>query len=517
MGRAFISYKTNAKPDDRLAKFFADYLTARKHEIFIQTKIAPGQNWPSIVDQELNLADFLIVLLSDQSGSSEMVIEEVRRAAHLKDTQGKPVIVPVHLAKQVVMPYDLGAKVNRLERLKWLSDGDENAVAEELDKVLSTGQVPAAQPLPQAQAAALSADGGAAPVGGQIASPLPAFDASWLKSLDAQGGPVRLESPFYVARPHDQTTMQRIVEKGRTLLLRGSRQIGKSSLLARLYQHAMDHAVRAVYIDFQMFDHTQLQSLDKLLLSIANQIGDELSANNLPDAVWKAARSPQQNLTRYLQDEIIGAVTDPIVLLMDEVDRLFAFPDYRDDFFALVRYWHSRRAIDPRLARLNLVLAYSTEASMFIKNPNQSPFNVGEPFELGDFTRAQFEGLNVKHGSPLKKAADINAIFDVVGGHPFLVRQALYELVSNSIVVADLLASAATDDGPFGGHLQSYLLRFREHADLIQPMKAVLLTGECPDDVSFYRLRSIGLVRGPDRKHVQPRCGLYNQYLGARL
>jgi hypothetical protein len=517
MGRAFISYKTNAKPDDRLAKFLAEYLTDRNHEIFIQTKIAPGQNWPSIVDTELKQADFLIVLLSDQAGGSEMVIEEVRRASHLRETQGRPVIIPVHLAQQVNVPYDLGAKVNRLERLKWLADGDEIAVAKKLDDALSTGQVVASQPAQPVQAGALSADGGVASATGQMACPLPAFDVSWLKSLDAQGGPVRLESPFYVARPHDDTARQRIVEKGRTLLLRGSRQIGKSSLLARLYQHALDNKVRTVYIDFQMFDHTQLQSLDKLLLSIGNQIGDDLNANNLPDATWKAARTPQQNLTRYLQEEIIGATTDPIVLLMDEVDRLFAFPDYRDDFFALVRYWHSRRAIDPRLARLNLVLAYSTEASMFIKNANQSPFNVGEVFELGDFTRPQFEQLNFKHGTPVKSATDIDKLLEIIGGHPFLVRQSLYELATSALSVKDLIANAADDDGPFGGHLQPYLLRFNEFADLKQAMKSVLQNGVCPDDVSFHRLRSIGLVRGPDRTHVTARCGLYGRYFGARL
>jgi hypothetical protein len=266
-----------------------------------------------------------------------------------------------------------------------------------------------------------------------------------------------------------------------------------------------------------MFDHRQLQSLDKLLLAIANQIGDDLNANNLPDATWKPARTPQQNLTRYLQDEIIGANNDPIVLLMDEVDRLFAFPDYRDDFFALVRYWHSRRAIDPKLARLNIVLAYSTEASMFIKNANQSPFNVGEVFELGDFTRLQFEDLNFKHGTPVKNPTDIDALLDVVGGHTFLVRQSLYELATSPIAVKELLTTAADDDGPFAGHLQPYLLRFHEFVELSQPMKSVLQSGVCPDDVSFYRLRSIGLVRGPDRTHVTPRCGLYRQYFGARL
>ena len=61
------------------------------------------------------------------------------------------------------------------------------------------------------------------------------------------------------------------------------------------------------------------------------------------------------------------------------------------------------------------------------------------------------------------------------------------------------------------------MLRFHEGRDLKEPMKSVIQRGICPDDLSFYRLRSAGLVRGPDRMHAQPRCGLYADYFGSRL
>jgi hypothetical protein len=415
------------------------------------------------------------------------------------------------------MPYDVGAKLNRLQHLKWLTDGDETLIAEKLQEVMSTGQAPPEAPeLEQDKAAALSADGLPSPAKDQLACPLPSFDASWLKSLDAQGGPVRLESPFYVSRPDDETCKQRVGEKGHTLLIRGGRQIGKSSLLARLYQHTRDAKLRTVYIDFRVLDQQQLQSLDVLLLSIANQIYDDLSPNNEPQSIWKNYRSSGQNLTRYLQTEIIGTNPEPVVLFMDEVDRILTH-DYRDDFFALIRYWHDGRARDSQLALLNLILAYSTEAALFIQNLNQSPFNVGQVFELADFTKPHFEDLNFKHGSPVKKAAEIDTLMQLLGGHPFLVRQALYELAISQISVVDLIARAAADDGPFSSHLQSYLLGFRKYSELKQPMKSVLHNGTCPDDVSFYRLRSIGLVRGSDRTRVTPRCGLYQHYFGAHL
>lgn len=517
MAKAFISYTGHAKPDDELAAYFADYLAKRQHVIFIQTKIAPGESWPEVVDTKLKEADYLILVLSTEAARSDMVIEEVRRAVRLRQDNGHPILLPVRLG-EVDMPYDLGAKVNRIQHLKWLADGDEEKIAVKLNEILSGEHAEQEEPEPNSPiATTLSADGAQTPSDKTGALPLPAFDASWLKSIDAEGGAVRLDSPFYIERPNDGTCKQRVVEKGHTLLISGPRQIGKSSLLARLYQKARDKQVRAVYLDFQILSNKELANLDTLLPSIANQIYDDLNLNNEPTTVWRANRTAGQNLTRYLQNEVIGTHLEPMVILMDEVDRIFKFPDYRDDFFALVRYWHTRRAVDPKLEWLNLVLAYSTEASLFIQNEHQSPFNVGEKFELLDFTRSQFEQLNLKHGKPVKNDNDLEKLMNLLGGHPFLVRHTLYELAVKKTSVADLISSAARDDGPFSGHLQYYMLRLQEPHGLRQPMKLVLQNGICPDDVSFFRLRSAGLVRGPDRTKAEPRCGLYAQYFGARL
>ncbi|MEQ1908770.1 MAG: AAA-like domain-containing protein [Vicinamibacterales bacterium] len=516
MAKAFISYKSNVKPDDQLASFFANYLETRQHEVFIQTKIQPGESWPEIVDKKLKDSDYLILLLSPESMASEMVIEEVRRSVRYREQNGRPRLLPVRLADRVELPYDVGARVNRLQHLKWLNNGDEDAIAGKIADVLTADAEVQEEVVQAGKAEALSADGAATAAGQKIDCPLPSFDVSWLKELNAQGGPVRLDSPFYVLRDQDTLCQQRIGEQGRTVLIRGSRQMGKTSLLARLYQHANDQEIRASYIDFRSYGQDQVKDLESLLHGVAYQLYDDLSPNNPPeDPVWSTKRSAAQNLTRYLQREIIGARAEPVVLFM-EVDRLLR-SDYRTEFFALVRSWHDKRALDQKFSWLNLVLSYSTEASTFITAQHQSPFNVGEVVELEDFTLPQLQKLNAKHGSPLKQQADVAAVMDLLAGHPFLTRQALYLLSAGQTDIADLLARAANDDGPFNGHLQSYLLSFYENKDFREPMKSVLDKGVCPDDLSFYNLRSFGLVRGPSRLNARPRCGLYRQYFGAHL
>jgi hypothetical protein len=101
------------------------------------------------------------------------VIEEVRRGVDYRKAQKRPVILPIRLAAKVAMPYDVGAKLNRLQHLKWLTDGDETLIAEKLQEVMSTGQAPPEAPeLEQDKAAALSADGLPSPAKDQLACPL---------------------------------------------------------------------------------------------------------------------------------------------------------------------------------------------------------------------------------------------------------------------------------------------------------------------------------------------------------
>src|ERR1035437_1995337 len=177
MAKVFISYTGHAKQDVDMAAYFADYLSARNHDIFIQTKIAPGRSWPEVVDTNLREADYLVVLISGQSVQSDMVIEEVRRGARLRQDLGRPVILPVRLGT-VELPYDLGAKVNRIQGLKWTAASDENTIAEKLAEVHSGKAVVQESEPVAAQAAAGPGNVASVPAGADPSIPVPAFDAS---------------------------------------------------------------------------------------------------------------------------------------------------------------------------------------------------------------------------------------------------------------------------------------------------------------------------------------------------
>ncbi len=525
MVKAFISYKHDSNPDVLLADHFVQYLSQQGHDVFIDKQIPLGENWSTVIGQKIEESNFFIVLLSENSVSSEMIIQEVSIAHSFKKQRGFPRIIPIRVAYSVPytqMPYKLGAMLELLQDTIWTKDGDEIEIGQKLNIAIGQDEPfeGISSPVQNGNIVALACDGNPLQSDVKLVSPLPAFDPQWLKELDAPGGEaVRLESPFYIERPVDGEAKAQLLHQGITIRLKGSRQIGKTSLLARLYQHANDNNYSIIYIDFQDMDTDQLKDLETLLRYLAERIADEQQTNGSPNSYWQGGLGPKDKLTRFLGQEVLEQLSNPLVLIMDEVDRVFAFDQYRDDFFSLIRSWHNKRAfIKFKVWRkLNLVLAYSTEAFSFITDLNQSPFNVGIDFNLTDFDRAQVEELNWKHGSPIQTTQEMNSVMDLLQGHPFLVRKALHTLTTQELSVEDLIIRACDEDGPFSDHLQYYLWRLNKKPELSQAMKRVIAEKKCPTDLLFYQLRSSGLVHGSSRDNVQPRCGLYAHYFQKHL
>jgi hypothetical protein len=162
-----------------------------------------------------------------------------------------------------------------------------------------------------------------------------------------------------------------------------------------------------------------------------------------------------------------------------------------------------------------MALVTSTEPYQFIADLNQSPFNVGQVVELGDFTLEQISELNRRHHSPLKET-QVNQLFDLLGGHPYLTRRALYLVASQRDSFSELLENACEDNGPFGDHLRNYLFRMGDQEKLKAGLVQVIKFQRCSDEHVFFQLRGSGLVKRVDTK-VFARNKLYVDYFGKRL
>lgn len=336
--------------------------------------------------------------------------------------------------------------------------------------------------------------------------------------LEPVGGAVPLDSKFYVVRPADDAFVSAIRRRDSIVLVKGARQMGKTSLLARGLQRAREAGARVVFTDFQTLNTRHLASADALLLTLAAAIAGRLRLGVSPHDAWDPDLGANMNMDWFLETGILGAFSEPLVWGLDEVDRLFGCA-FGSEIFGLFRSWHNRRALEPDgpWSRLTLAISYSTEPHLFITDLNQSPFNIGTRLRLEDFTPEQTAELNRRYGGPLRNADEEARFTDLVNGHPYLTRRGLDEMVARGLDIGGLEAQADRDEGLFGDHLRRLLASLSKDPDLREVMRGVLRGHPCPDVESFYRLWSAGALVGDSAANARPRCRLYATYLARHL
>jgi hypothetical protein len=367
---------------------------------------------------------------------------------------------------------------------------------------------------------------------------------------------VPLDSQFYVVRRTDQEFHEAIARRDSIVLVKGARQMGKTSLLGRGLEQARQAGARVLFTDFQQLNAARLESAEAFYQVVGAVIADQLGLDVFPDEVWDSRLGPSPNFNRYVRRQVLGQgdgrlpVDEPIVWGLDEVEQL-ATCDFGSEVFGLLRSWHNQRVTDPAgpWKRLTLAIAYATEAHLLITNLKQSPFNVGTRLTLEDFTLEQVADLNNRYGSPLKSATEISRFHHLVSGQPYLVRRGLQVMSADGIgrgggrpivcapgggavpagtvrgpqhsadrhTLADLEAAADREDGIFGDHLRRILIMLARNVELMEVVQGVLQGRPCPTAESFYRLRSAGIVAGESARDVRPRCPLYTSYLKRHL
>jgi hypothetical protein len=480
-----LLYRPRLQPDEDVLHTLESRLRDLGHDVFVDhhQKISPA--WARSVEEPIRSADAVVAIVSPQSLRSEMLEYEVETAHDQFVKTGKPVLLPVRIGADDPVDGTVASILAPLHFFTWAGPGDDERLIAEI----------------------LSA----------ITEPL-ARRSEELK-LEPVGGAVPPESPFYARRLCDAELLRAIDAVESILLVKGARQIGKTSLLAQGAAHARAAGRRVAITDFQKFNTAQLASEETFYRLLAATLGRQLGfkydfASNWDEIFGFGANL---NLESFLR-ELLDTADEPLVWFMDEVDKLFAAP-FTSDFFGLVRSWHNSRSTKPTgpWRKLTVVIAYATEAHLFIQDLNQSPFNVGRRLSIEDFDLRQTLDLSTRYGGPLKTYADAEALHALVGGQPFLTRAALDALATGAESVASLLARADADDGPFSDHLKRILISVSRLPEVTEYVRAAL-SGPVPrDQVAYYRLLSAGVLSERPDGQVGFRCELYRRYLLGHL
>lgn len=330
-------------------------------------------------------------------------------------------------------------------------------------------------------------------------------------------GQVPLDSIFYVERPPiEADCYENICKPGALIRIKAPRHMGKSSLMTRVLHHATKQDYQAASLNFQDADADFFTNLDKFLQWFCYSITDEL---NLPDNLndsWKGVLGSKNKCTKYFEKYLLPNVSGALALGLDEVDEVFKHPEIAADFFGLLRSWHEKGKNEPVWKKLKLIIVHSKEVYIPL-NINQSPFNVGLPIELPELNQLQVQDLAERHGLNWN---DFQAkqLIQLVGGHPYLVRVALYEIARGRTTLEKFVQIAPTEEGAYRDHLRRHFLNVKQDTELLTALKR-LTTAVLPVDVGTtesFKLRSMGLVKFQGDA-VMPLCDLYRQYFSNRL
>jgi len=494
-GHVALLYKRNAVPDERLVTLLQERLVAAGFPVFTDRHMMVGVEWAREIEHQVRTAAAVVPLVSEAALPSEMLAYEIQIAHESAQQQaGRPMILPVRVVYQGPLPEPLAGVLDPLQAVLWRTPDDDERVVREIFR-------------------ALRGEARETPVGGGAsAQPIPP------EEFEAVGGAVPLGSRFYIYRPADAEFLGAIARRDSIVLVKGARQMGKTSLLARGLQAAREGGARVGLTDLQKLNASHFGAVDGFLMALAEMLADQLDLGVFPDEVWNPRRSPNTNFERYLRREVLGRTEPPLVWGLDEVDRLFTCP-FGSEVFGLFRSWHNERSLDPAgpWSKLTLAIAYATEAHLFITDVNQSPFNVGTRLALEDFSFGQIAELNQRHGAPLNGEAEVARFARLVAGHPYLVRRGLHEMVTRDMEIGTFEREAARDEGPFGDHLRRMLVLLARDPVLEEALRAVLRGQPCPSTESFYRLRSAGVVLGTSARDARPRCQVYATYLEQHL
>ena len=292
--------------------------------------------------------------------------------------------------------------------------------------------------------------------------------------------------------------------------------MGKTSLMARTLRQAQAQNAATVALSLQLADADTFADLDRLLQWLCATISRRLKLPNQIKSNWDDIFGSKYNCTNYFEEHILPVLDRPLVLGFDEVDRVFEHPAIASDFFGLLRAWHEEAKNQDLWQKLRLIVVHATEVYIPL-NANQSPFNVGLPVELPPFTADQIAELAERHQLQWTPE-QVERIQHLIGGHPYLVRLAMYYLSQGDLSFEDLFKTAVKDSGLFRDHLRGYWWKLQKNPDLAQAF-AQVIQAEHPISLEpepLFQLHSLGLIH-LNANQASPRCALYRQYFHEKL
>ncbi|UBF29271.1 AAA-like domain-containing protein [Kovacikia minuta CCNUW1] len=496
----FFSYSHR---DEALRDELAKHLSIMKRQGVIKAwhdrQITAGSEWAGDIDAHLNSAQVILLLISADFLASDYCYDIELTQAMVRHEAREACVIPI-----ILKPVDWhGAPFGKLQALPknaqpittWANTDEAflnvaQGIRKAVEAVLQTSKPDAEEEKTQ---------------------------SSLVVSLEEPDGAVPLGSQFYMERsPIDADCYERLVRPGALIRIKAPGQMGKTSLISRVLDSAKQQGYRTAAVNFRSIDAEFWSSLDQFLQWFCASVTEAMERPDKLADYWKGILGAKNKSIRYFERYLLAESDMPLVLGLDNADEIFAHEEIARDFFGLLRTWHEQGKNEDAWKKLRLVIAHSKEVYIPL-NMDQSPFNVGFATELRELRRVEVQDLIQRHGLQWGEEP-MEQLMQLVGGHPYLLRVALYQIARQRMTLTELLEVAPTEGGLYGEHLRHHYLNLKSDHKLVTALRQVVSTDQ-PVQVGTeeaFRLQSMGLVKYQGNA-VVPLCGLYRRYFGDLL
>jgi hypothetical protein len=339
------------------------------------------------------------------------------------------------------------------------------------------------------------------------------LDPNEIRENPAASSDLAINIP-YVARVNEKLWCDKILEPQVLIRIQAPAQFGKTALMRRIFDRAKQHGHLIIFINLTEIDDTlDLANpqifLEQFIRQIEAEIDEKCLKALMPDEQHQRLVSKFGATKAFLKylEHLQGNISQPLTFGINKLDRLLNYPDTARTFFALLRLMNEKSILGGKWENFRIVLAHSTPAieSFSGISVHQSPFNIGYPIELPEFTSSQIAELASQRKLSLQPT-EIERLMQSIGGVPYLVKLTLDSISQDGF-------SILAFDRIYQQHLQE-LARWIQNNNLQSAMHQVVHNPDATNSLSFQeqcRLHRQGLVIFANNG-VEARCELYRQY-----
>ena len=173
------------------------------------------------------------------------------------------------------------------------------------------------------------------------------------------GASLPVDAPSYVRRKADEEFYQKLLD-GKFCYVLNSRQMGKSSLRVRTMQRLQEKGRVCAAIDLTGIGKVTEQ---QWYGGIVYNLSESCQLEDKFDFDWQewwekhqTILSPVRCLSLFIEKVLLANIQEPIVIFVDEIDKVLSQDFSLDDFFALIRFFQNQRVDNPIFKQLTFAL-----------------------------------------------------------------------------------------------------------------------------------------------------------------